>query len=159
MAKSTSSAKTDPELIRQLDQASASEEPVGAVLRLRPGDPSQIVPSPEQTEQLAQKVLERVKKRVGGDEPKHNVFRNLGSFAIAAGPRFMRELLEQPEIASAMANRQPEDPSYEPDEPDETESATRQVKAQSARAARSPSDKKTLTRARGRKALNGKSAK
>lgn len=156
MAKKTLDAKTDPELIRQLDQASASEEPVGAVVRLRTDDPSQIVPSPEQTEQLAQEVLERVLKAVGGDEPKHNVFRNLGSFAIAAGARFMRELLEQPEIASAMANRQSEDPSFDADEP---EIETRQIQAQSTRAARSSSGKKTAGSAASRKDLSGKSAK
>jgi hypothetical protein len=37
------------------------------------------------------------------------VFRNLGSFVVAAAAPFVRKLLDQEEILSATANRQSED--------------------------------------------------
>jgi hypothetical protein len=36
-----------------------------------------------------------------------HVFRNLGRFVVAADAAFLRELLAQPEVDSAMANRRP----------------------------------------------------
>src|SRR5881628_3865458 len=108
MSESISSAKADPELIRQLNGTEASKEDIAAVVRLQPDDPSQIVPSPERTEELTQKILERVKKKVGSSESRYNVFKNLGSFVVSAEPEFLRELISQPEVAAAVANKQPE---------------------------------------------------
>ena len=108
MSESISSAKADPELIRQLNGTESSKEDIAAVVRLQPDDPSQIVPSPERTEELTQKILERVKKKVGSSESRYNVFKNLGSFVVSAEPEFLRELISQPEVAAAVANQQPE---------------------------------------------------
>jgi len=102
-----SSTKTDPELIRQLNNTTASEQTIEAVVRLLPDDASQIVPSPERTEKLTQQILNRVKKRVGSSETRYNVFKNLGSFVVSANPAFLRELISQPEVAAAVANQQP----------------------------------------------------
>jgi hypothetical protein len=52
MADANSSVAVDPELQRQLGAASASNKPVEVVVRLRPDDPAQVVPSPERTQQL-----------------------------------------------------------------------------------------------------------
>ena len=99
--------KTDAELVKQLDQASDSEDLIEAVVRLRPDDPSQIVPAAERTEELTNHLLERVKKESGQAASRYNVFRNLGSFVVSAPPAFIRQLMSQPEVASVMANQQP----------------------------------------------------
>lgn len=104
--KENKQVKTDPELLKQINTVAAEEKPVEAVFMLRPDKAAQIAASPERTEELTHKILERVEKRVGATPKQVNIFRNLGTFAISAGPGFLRELLTQPEIASAMANRQ-----------------------------------------------------
>ena len=106
MAEAQVSSKIDPELLRQLDAVAADDQPVEVVVRLNPDNPSEIVPSPERTQELARKVLQRVAKRVGNPTLKHNVFSNLGSFVVSAPTQFVRELIEQPEVAAAVANRQ-----------------------------------------------------
>jgi len=106
MADTQASRKIDPELLRQLNAVAADNETVEAVVRLNPDNPAEIVPSPERTEELAREVLQRVAKRVGNPVMKHNVFSNLGSFVVSAPTKFVRELIEQPEVAAAVANRQ-----------------------------------------------------
>lgn len=96
----------DPELLRQLDDVATNDEPVEAVVRLRPDRPAEIVPSPERTKQLAEQILQRVGKRVGISPARHNVFSNMGSLVVSAPTRFVRELIAQPEVAAAVANRQ-----------------------------------------------------
>lgn len=107
MAKNEPNFSPDPELTRQIDLASTKDDAVEAVFILSPDDPSEVVPSSERTEKLTRQVLERVKKSVGRREKKVNIFRNMGSFVVSADPTFLRELMSQPEIAGAMANRQP----------------------------------------------------
>lgn len=81
-------------------------------MSLRAGAGSDYV-SAEQTEEISQDVLRRVERKTGVTPEKLNVFRNLGSFVVAAQPAFVQELLEQPEIESATANRRGE-PVVEP---------------------------------------------
>ena len=100
--------KIDPELARQLDQAASTNSPVQAVLKLRPLQATQLVASPEHTTELANQVVKRVSDKLGEQVDRMTLFRNLGSFAISAAPKFLRELLDQPEIAAAFANRQPD---------------------------------------------------
>ena len=100
--------KIDPELTRQLDQAAVTNAPVQAVLKLRPPQATQLVASPEHTTELANQVVKRVSDKLGQQANRMTLFRNLGSFAIDAPPKFLRELLDQPEIAAASANRQPD---------------------------------------------------
>lgn len=107
MPNKASKATTDSELVQQLKAASDDNKPVEAVFILRPDDPSQIVPSPERTEELTHEILARVKNQTGSQENRFNIFRNLGSFVISAQPDFLHELIAQPEIAMAMANQQP----------------------------------------------------
>ena len=111
-----SNTNTDPELVRQLHAATADDASVEAVFMLAPEDPSQIVPSPERTEELTRHLLERVKASIGKAAEDVNVFHNMGSFVVSAHPDFLRELIAQPEIASAMANQQPqaEQPAKKP---------------------------------------------
>ncbi|HYV06730.1 MAG TPA: hypothetical protein VFB82_19200 [Blastocatellia bacterium] len=99
-------SNTDTELVRQMHAARDSDASVEAVFILTPEDPSQIVPSPERTEALTRQLLERVKARIGKAAEDVNIFRNMGSFVVSAHPEFLREMIAQPEIASAMANQQ-----------------------------------------------------
>lgn len=95
----------DPELVRQLS-TSAADDPVEVVVRLRT-DPGTTTPAPDETERLARQVVARTQELSGEQENAVNVFKYLGSFAISARPAFIRTLLDQPEVASALANNQP----------------------------------------------------
>jgi hypothetical protein len=110
-----SNTNTDPELVRQMHAATGDDASVEAVFMLAPEDPSQVVPSPKRTEELTRHLLERIKARIGKGAADFNVFRNMGSFVVSAHPDFLRELIAQPEIASAMANQQPQ--AEQPDKP------------------------------------------
>lgn len=117
MPRKKSQKKADTELLRQLDAAAASQAVVEAVCRLRASRSSREILSPERTEVLTRKLLARVEGLVGTGARDFNVFRHLGSFVVCAEAPFVRELLKQPEIASALANRQPESPVIPPSGP------------------------------------------
>lgn len=97
-------ARVDPELQKQLEAASAATANVEAVFYLRPPSPKALM-APDVTEAVVSTVLDRVSTAVGEPPKDFNVFRNLGSFVVVATPRFVSELLKQPEIGSALANR------------------------------------------------------
>ena len=111
MADNEPSPRIDPELRRQLDAARATGRPVAAVVRLRPEGDGDAILTPEQTQSRTAQLLERVERTVGLRAQAVNVFQYLGSFVVVAQPRFLVELLAQPEVLSAVANRQPDDPS------------------------------------------------
>jgi hypothetical protein len=98
-------ARTDPVLTAQLRDAAAGEQPVGAVIALR-RDSART--GGDAVTGLTEDLLARVKEQTGAEAHDYNVFRNLGSFAVVAPPRFIEGLIEQPEVESAIANRQPE---------------------------------------------------
>src|SRR5258705_10621969 len=98
-------AKTDPELLRQISAAQGSMEPIVGIFRLRPDDSTKLINSPQRTDEIIREVFERVEKNVGVPVNRLNVLRNLGIVVVSAEPRFMSELLKQPEIFSAMANQ------------------------------------------------------
>lgn len=107
-----SRVKTDPELSRQLDAAHGTDEPVEAVLMLRPTGKS-AAPSTD-VRDIAESAIERVEQEVGISPAAVNVLANLGIVVVAAEEPFLRKLLDQPEFASAAANA-----------PDERASSTR----------------------------------
>jgi len=117
MPRKKSRVKTDSELLRQLDAAAVSHAVVEAVCRLRATGSSKEILSAERTEVLTRKLLARVEGLVGTGARDFNVFRHLGSFVVSAEARFVLELLKQPEIVSAVANRQPESPVIPPSKP------------------------------------------
>jgi hypothetical protein len=94
----------DAELMRQLERAAAAGTPVEAVVVLRS---RRDVPDPARTETLARELVDRVQDSTGREAVDVHVFRNLGRFVIAADAAFLRELLAQPEVDSALANRRP----------------------------------------------------
>jgi hypothetical protein len=106
-------AKVDPELLRQLEHAAASDAPVGAVFCLRPAPSQKFIP-PDEAEPLVRRILQRVEHEVGSAPEQLNVLKNLGSFVVSAGAPFVKKLLDQAEIASATANQQSEDPRIRP---------------------------------------------
>jgi hypothetical protein len=76
------------------------------VIKLRPEETKQLVASPDHTTEVANQVIKRVSEKLGLQAERMTLFRNLGSFSISAAPQFLRELLDQPEVAGAIANRQ-----------------------------------------------------
>jgi hypothetical protein len=108
MATRKKQAKVDRELRRQLETTAA---PVEAVVMLRQS-PEEIAADPDRTEALAKKVIDRVTKQVRSGPKVVNVFRNMGSFLVAAEPEFVRELIDQPEVASVVANRPDPDATH-----------------------------------------------
>ena len=107
MNRGKSKATTDQELLQQLEQAESGGHELQAVFALRPPDPSQKFLTPDQTLTMVENLLKRLQQETGEFPRDYNVFKNLGSFIVAASPTFINKLLEQEEIASAMANRQP----------------------------------------------------
>ena len=100
-------AKVDPVLKEQLSRLAADDEPIEAVCALRAPGHEEIALGPEEAERLAREVMQRVEKEVGIAPDRVNVFRNLSSLIVSARPSFVRALLKQREIISAMANVQP----------------------------------------------------
>lgn len=105
--KRKKSAKTDQELLRQIESAADSEHPIVGVFRLKPDDPAKSVNSPERTQELARKVLDRVRRRIGYGANRFNVLRNVGVVIVSAKSPFLDALRHEPEIVSAMANEHP----------------------------------------------------
>jgi hypothetical protein len=142
----------DPELARQL-AASTDDGRVEAVVRLQPQDGLPATP-PEETERLAHELVQRTQKASGEQEDAVNVFKYLGSFAISASPAFLKALIAQPEVASALANKQPDSGMIRPVDKrparieDVGRERTNRVKKARRSAARAPSRAKTRRSAR-----------
>lgn len=98
--------KTDPELLRQIDSGEANNDSIQAVFSL--ALPLKKLLDPKQVEDATKQVLERAEKEVGSKPKDVNIFKNLGSFAVSADASFIRRIIDDPEIASAIANKQPE---------------------------------------------------
>jgi len=98
-----STAKVDPELRRLLSDAKASTEPIEAVFTLRDAAKR----DPADLEKTARALIERVAAATGAPPKDFNIFRNLGSLVVCADRAFVQRMIEEKEIASAIANRQP----------------------------------------------------
>ena len=105
-------AKVHKELRRQLAAAEAAarrgaasaQPPLEAVVQFHaPNAPG--LANPETVRQLAQDVLARVERLTHESPVAYNVFSNLQSMVVQASRTFLIALLDQPEIASALANR------------------------------------------------------
>ena len=105
-------ARIHKELKRQLSAAamaerrdpSASSPPVEAVVHFRsPG--ARPLADPEQVTAMARIVIDRVAQLTRETPLAYNVFANLQSMVVQASRNFIEKLVEQPEIASALANR------------------------------------------------------
>ena len=76
-------------------------------MRLRPTTRSSVAPAPETTRDTAALVVGRVAEELGAAKDAYdlNVFPNLGYFVLSASAGFVQRVLDQPEVASASANR------------------------------------------------------
>jgi hypothetical protein len=98
------SARFDPELAHQIDEA-AADESIGAVIRLGSTSASSPAPSPEETERIAHELLARAQERARSGPPDYKVFTHLGYFVVSAPPAFLRALVAEPEVIYAFPNR------------------------------------------------------
>lgn len=95
--------KTDPELLRQIDSVASDDGDIQAVFSL--DLPMKKLLDPQQVEDTTNQVLERVEKEVGSKPKVVNIFKNLGSFVVSADASFIRKIIDDPDIASAVANK------------------------------------------------------
>jgi hypothetical protein len=102
------STRVDPELARQIANAEkrvsgAASPEVQAVFFL--DSASAASDDPKEVDARVRKLLRRVAQKSHERPAVVNVFGNLGSFVVQAPPAFLRDLIEQPEIRHARANR------------------------------------------------------
>jgi hypothetical protein len=96
-------AKAQPELLAQLRDAGTS--PVQAIFQLQSQKEPAVPLTDAETERISTELLERVAAKVGEPARRSNLLRSLRTLIVEASPEFVRSMLQQPEIASAMANR------------------------------------------------------
>jgi hypothetical protein len=96
----------DPDLTKQIQAAKAKPAaPVEAVIALQPRKGDGItVPSAEMAAVVAG-LMKKVGAKSGKAPQRQTVFKNMGSFFVAADPEFVEELIAQPEVKSAVANK------------------------------------------------------
>jgi len=95
-------SQTDPELLRQLDDARGSGGQVQAVVKLHrtPGK----APVPAAIEEQTRKAVDRTAKATGEQPTDVHVLGRLATAYVSGSENFLREFIEQPEVASAVAN-------------------------------------------------------
>lgn len=102
--KANNRKKTDPELLRQIDAVQTNNESIQAVFSL--ALPLKKLLDPKQVEETTNQVLERAEKEVGSKPKDVNIFKNLGSFVVSADASFIRQIIDDPDIETALANKQ-----------------------------------------------------
>ncbi len=97
--------KTDPELLRQINDVADNNDSIQAVFSL--DLPMKKLLDPRQVEETAYQVLDRAEKEAGSKPKDVNIFKNVGTFAVSADASFIRNIIDDPDISSAVANKQP----------------------------------------------------
>jgi len=105
MTAKRSPTKIDPELTTQLDAADPDDAPVQAVVYLRSGSKG----GPAAVSKRADQVIASATTKAGTEPSRVNVMRYLGTVAIEAPASFVRALLDEDDIESALANVRPGD--------------------------------------------------
>lgn len=102
-------SQTDPELLRQLDEAKKSGEPVQAVVKLQRtrGKP----PTPSVVEEQTKRAVDRAARTTGELPDDVHVMGRLATAYVSGSEKFLREFVEQPEVISAVANQASRSPS------------------------------------------------
>jgi hypothetical protein len=95
--------QTDPELLRQLDDAKSSGEAVQAVVKLR--RTAGKAPEPAAVEKQTQRAVDRTIEATGERPDDVHVMGRLSVAYVSGSEKFLREFVEQPEVASAVANQ------------------------------------------------------
>ena len=98
------SGRTDPELVRQLDEAreqgGANVEAAVSIVRAKGRRPD-----PDEIEAAAHAAITRATESSGTAAADVHVMANLAVAYVSGPEALIRELLEQPEITGATANR------------------------------------------------------
>ena len=96
-------SQTDPELLRQLDEAKKSGEPVQAVVKLQrtKGKP----PTPSAVEEQTKRAVDRAVATSGARPDDVHVMGRLATAYVSGPEKFLREFVVQPEVVSAVANQ------------------------------------------------------
>jgi hypothetical protein len=97
--------RVDPELTRQLDEAAADDRPVQAVVYFRSGETR----GPEAVVKVADRVVKAARDKAGTEPGRVNVMRYIGTMAVEAPASFVRALLDDEDVESAIANVHPGD--------------------------------------------------
>jgi hypothetical protein len=105
MTAKRSPTKIDPELTTQLNAADPDDAPVQAVVYLRSGSKG----GPAAVSKRADQVIASASTKAGTEPSRVNVMRYLGTVAIEAPASFVRALLDEDDIESALANVHPGD--------------------------------------------------
>lgn len=102
----------DPELERQLS-AAGDDDAVEATFSLRPPSDENPLIDPAEVRSTVDRIIKTAQDKAGQKVRDLNVLPRIQQFVLAAPPKVMREVLKREEIASALANRQPEDLAIE----------------------------------------------
>ena len=96
-------AKAQPELLAQLRDAGT--RPVQAIFHLQSLKEPDAPLTDAETERISNELLKRVAAKVGEPARRSNLLRSLRTLIVEASPEFVQSMLQQPEVASATANR------------------------------------------------------
>jgi hypothetical protein len=93
---------TDPELARRLDAARASGAPLQIVVQVEraPG----VAPVPAEIEEKTRRAVSRASAATGETPLDVHVMGRVAAAYVQGSERFLRELVAQPEITSAVPN-------------------------------------------------------
>jgi len=83
--------------------APTERAPTSAVVVLKV-EPGRQATSGGDTQALAERVLERVGQQVGEASNRVTVFKNIGSMAVEASPKFLEALAKDPAVRSCRPN-------------------------------------------------------
>lgn len=105
-------AVIDPELRRQL-AAVGKDQPIEAVFTLRTPDPSAVLDTKD-VHRAVDRIVKSAQDACGLRVKDLNVMPRVQAFALSAPAGVVEAILDSADIASAMANAQPEDLAIHP---------------------------------------------
>ncbi len=105
MTSKKQTTKVDPELTRQLDEADPDDAPVQAVVHFR----STGKRGPAGVTEVADAAIGSATSKAGTGPIRVNVMRYLGVMSVEAPASFVRALLDEDDVESALANVHPGD--------------------------------------------------
>jgi hypothetical protein len=103
----------DPELERQL-AAAGDDEAIEATFSLRPPSDESPLIDPGVVRSTVDRIVQTAQKKAGQQVRDLNVLPRIQQFVLNAPPKVVREVLKCKEIASALANNQPESLAIDP---------------------------------------------
>src|SRR5262249_39846783 len=86
-----------------LKEACGTGQERTVVFHVRQGSGS-TVPSPAETEQLADTLVKKASAASGQEPKRKTVFANLASMTVQGAPELLLKILDQPEVTSASMN-------------------------------------------------------